>query len=202
MQRYVPWSEGDFYTQDKVLELQQRLIDADYLRDRAGAARHRARARRHRADQGHARAGQAHDLHRRRFHRHRYRPRRARRRRAALGQQPRPQGARSRRSSPSASRPRTRPTRFRWPGRTTTASISASTIATRTPTRASRKHIRPRRDRFGDLERLDAHATASSSSPAISRSRTFRATRRCCIRRSRSRASARTIRYSCARAIR
>jgi translocation and assembly module TamA len=27
----VPWSEGDFYTQDKVLELQQRLIDADYF---------------------------------------------------------------------------------------------------------------------------------------------------------------------------
>ena len=31
MQRYVPWNEGDFYTQDKVLELQQRLIDADYF---------------------------------------------------------------------------------------------------------------------------------------------------------------------------
>jgi translocation and assembly module TamA len=31
MQRYVPWREGDFYTQDKVLELQQRLIDADYF---------------------------------------------------------------------------------------------------------------------------------------------------------------------------
>ncbi|MET0229912.1 MAG: autotransporter assembly complex family protein [Rhodanobacteraceae bacterium] len=31
MQRYVPWKEGDFYTQDKVLELQQRLIDADYF---------------------------------------------------------------------------------------------------------------------------------------------------------------------------
>jgi translocation and assembly module TamA len=31
MQRYVPWQEGDFYTQDKVLELQQRLIDADYF---------------------------------------------------------------------------------------------------------------------------------------------------------------------------
>ena len=31
LDRYVPWSEGDFYTQDKVLELQQRLIDADYF---------------------------------------------------------------------------------------------------------------------------------------------------------------------------
>ncbi|HKE49814.1 MAG TPA: autotransporter assembly complex family protein [Rhodanobacteraceae bacterium] len=31
MQRYVPWNEGDFYTQDKVLDLQQRLIDADYF---------------------------------------------------------------------------------------------------------------------------------------------------------------------------
>jgi translocation and assembly module TamA len=31
MQRYVPWNEGDFYTQAKVLELQQRLIDADYF---------------------------------------------------------------------------------------------------------------------------------------------------------------------------
>ena len=31
MQRYVPWQEGDFYTQDKVLELQPRLIDADYF---------------------------------------------------------------------------------------------------------------------------------------------------------------------------
>jgi translocation and assembly module TamA len=31
LDRYVPWQEGDFYTQDKVLELQQRLIDADYF---------------------------------------------------------------------------------------------------------------------------------------------------------------------------
>jgi translocation and assembly module TamA len=31
MQRYVPWNEGDFYTQDKLLEFQQRLIDADYF---------------------------------------------------------------------------------------------------------------------------------------------------------------------------
>jgi len=31
MQRYVPWRDGDFYTQEKVLELQQRLIDADYF---------------------------------------------------------------------------------------------------------------------------------------------------------------------------
>ena len=31
MQRYVPWKEGDFYAQDKVLDLQQRLIDADYF---------------------------------------------------------------------------------------------------------------------------------------------------------------------------
>lgn len=31
LQRYVPWREGDFYTQDLVLSLQQRLIDADYF---------------------------------------------------------------------------------------------------------------------------------------------------------------------------
>ncbi len=31
LQRYIPWSEGDFYSQDLVLELQQRLIDADYF---------------------------------------------------------------------------------------------------------------------------------------------------------------------------
>ncbi|MGH8174155.1 MAG: autotransporter assembly complex protein TamA [Rhodanobacteraceae bacterium] len=31
MQRYVPWNEGDFYSQDKLLEFQQRLIDADYF---------------------------------------------------------------------------------------------------------------------------------------------------------------------------
>lgn len=31
MQRYLPWHEGDFYTQDQVLALQQRLIDADYF---------------------------------------------------------------------------------------------------------------------------------------------------------------------------
>jgi translocation and assembly module TamA len=31
MQRYIPWREGDFYTQDKLLEFQQRLIDADYF---------------------------------------------------------------------------------------------------------------------------------------------------------------------------
>lgn len=31
MQRYIPWHEGDFYTQDKVLGFQQRLIDADYF---------------------------------------------------------------------------------------------------------------------------------------------------------------------------
>ena len=31
LERYVPWNQGDFYTQDKVLELQQRLIDADYF---------------------------------------------------------------------------------------------------------------------------------------------------------------------------
>jgi len=29
--RYIPWKEGDFYTQDAVLALQQRLIDADYF---------------------------------------------------------------------------------------------------------------------------------------------------------------------------
>ncbi|MFI4970057.1 MAG: autotransporter assembly complex family protein [Lysobacterales bacterium] len=31
MQRYIPWHEGDFYTQEQVLALQQRLIDADYF---------------------------------------------------------------------------------------------------------------------------------------------------------------------------
>ena len=31
MQRYIPWREGDFYTQDRVLALQQHLIDADYF---------------------------------------------------------------------------------------------------------------------------------------------------------------------------
>lgn len=31
LQRYIPWREGDFYTQDHVLSLQQRLIDADYF---------------------------------------------------------------------------------------------------------------------------------------------------------------------------
>jgi translocation and assembly module TamA len=31
MQRYVPWHEGDFYTQDQLLGFQQRLIDADYF---------------------------------------------------------------------------------------------------------------------------------------------------------------------------
>jgi len=31
LQRYVPWREGDFYTQGRVLALQQRLIDADYF---------------------------------------------------------------------------------------------------------------------------------------------------------------------------
>lgn len=31
MQRYVPWNEGDFYTQDRMLAFQQRLIDADYF---------------------------------------------------------------------------------------------------------------------------------------------------------------------------
>ncbi len=31
MTRYIPWNEGDFYTQDKLLAFQQRLIDADYF---------------------------------------------------------------------------------------------------------------------------------------------------------------------------
>lgn len=31
LDRYVPWHEGDFYTQAQLLELQQRLIDADYF---------------------------------------------------------------------------------------------------------------------------------------------------------------------------
>jgi len=31
MQRYIPWHEGDFYTQEQLLSFQQRLIDADYF---------------------------------------------------------------------------------------------------------------------------------------------------------------------------
>ncbi|MGA8278855.1 MAG: autotransporter assembly complex family protein [Rhodanobacteraceae bacterium] len=31
MARYIPWQAGDFYTQDKLLEFQQRLVDADYF---------------------------------------------------------------------------------------------------------------------------------------------------------------------------
>ncbi|TCO42087.1 autotransporter assembly complex protein TamA [Dokdonella fugitiva] len=31
LERYIPWAKGDFYTQDQVLALQQRLIDADYF---------------------------------------------------------------------------------------------------------------------------------------------------------------------------
>ncbi len=31
MQRYIPWREGDFYSQDQLLGFQQRLIDADYF---------------------------------------------------------------------------------------------------------------------------------------------------------------------------
>lgn len=31
LDRYIPWREGDFYTQDQVLALQQRLVDADYF---------------------------------------------------------------------------------------------------------------------------------------------------------------------------
>lgn len=31
LDRYIPWNEGDFYTQDQVLLLQQKLIDADYF---------------------------------------------------------------------------------------------------------------------------------------------------------------------------
>ena len=31
MQRYIPWEVGDYYSQDKLLELQQRLFDADYF---------------------------------------------------------------------------------------------------------------------------------------------------------------------------
>jgi translocation and assembly module TamA len=31
LRRYIPWNEGDFYTQEQVLSLQQRLIDADYF---------------------------------------------------------------------------------------------------------------------------------------------------------------------------
>jgi translocation and assembly module TamA len=31
LERYVPWHDGDFYSQGQLLELQQRLIDADYF---------------------------------------------------------------------------------------------------------------------------------------------------------------------------
>ncbi|MGA9340799.1 MAG: autotransporter assembly complex family protein [Rhodanobacteraceae bacterium] len=31
MARYIPWQEGDFYSQAKLLEFQQRLVDADYF---------------------------------------------------------------------------------------------------------------------------------------------------------------------------
>ena len=31
LDRYLPWHEGDFYTQAQLLELQQKLIDADYF---------------------------------------------------------------------------------------------------------------------------------------------------------------------------
>jgi translocation and assembly module TamA len=31
LQRYIPWHEGDFYTQLQLLQLQQRLVDADYF---------------------------------------------------------------------------------------------------------------------------------------------------------------------------
>jgi translocation and assembly module TamA len=31
LDRYLPWHEGDFYSQDQLLQLQQKLIDADYF---------------------------------------------------------------------------------------------------------------------------------------------------------------------------
>ena len=31
LDRYIPWHEGDFYSQDDLLRLQQQLIDADYF---------------------------------------------------------------------------------------------------------------------------------------------------------------------------
>lgn len=31
MQRFIPWDVGDYYSQDKLLELQQRLFDANYF---------------------------------------------------------------------------------------------------------------------------------------------------------------------------
>ncbi len=31
MQRFIPWDAGDYYSQDKLLELQQRLFDANYF---------------------------------------------------------------------------------------------------------------------------------------------------------------------------
>lgn len=31
LDRYLPWHEGDFYAQDQLLQLQQKLVDADYF---------------------------------------------------------------------------------------------------------------------------------------------------------------------------
>ena len=31
LQRYTPWREGEFYSTDKLLNLQQALVDADYF---------------------------------------------------------------------------------------------------------------------------------------------------------------------------
>ncbi len=126
------------------------------LRGRAGAAGHREGARRHRADQGHPRAGQAHDLHRRRLHRHRHRPRRARRRHAALGQPARAQGENrgDRRRAPEDGR-------RDLPDPAGRAEQPQPQFRLQLPRREHRhepvEHVGACRDRFGDLERLDAH---------------------------------------------
>ena len=145
MQRYVPWRDGDFYTQEKVLELQQRLIDADYfsIAQVQPDIEHAhdaivpikimlAPAKRTiytggvfiGTDTGPGVRGGVE-------------------RRWVNSARPQGQGRGDRRRA--TRRRSARRTRFRSPARTTTASISASTIATRTPTRASRARSVPPR---------------------------------------------------------
>ena len=91
LQRYTPWREGEFYSTEELLELQQSLVDADYFSAVAVTP-----------DLAHtedatvpvdvaARAGQAHGLHREPVRQHRYRAGHQARLRAALAQQARPQ---------------------------------------------------------------------------------------------------------------
>ena len=107
-----------------------------------------------------SRPAKRNDLHRRRFHRHRHRLRRARRHRAALGQQ---RGHKVKIEAIVAERLKTLPrlTRFRSRARTTTASTSAPTIATKTPTRASLETFAWPRPNAA-MERLDAHVRAAT----------------------------------------